>query len=242
MSLHRIFYFSSSLAVAATVGAQIVVIDDFDSGTFAWGADGGVEDTLSQTGTTIIGGRRDMTITSSAVYFVSVDKEAPDGPRSVFAFFDTEDGPGATTPGAIVTLDYSEPFNLDLSSHPSAAFQVNITAVDLDPSSADLAMSFTIYDGLGGQSKSETIHFRGAANYYFPLSQFSASGGGQPVSVASINRITFKVEFPDRATHMNLFTAISIDSITAVPEPSHYAMIVGLGLMGFGWWRRRPIA
>lgn len=239
MSLHRIFYFSSSLAVAATVGAQIVVIDSYnDELWFATKGPpldppGGV-DFFEQDGLTgTIGGQRKGTVTFSNAYFVFPY-------NNVLSFTDSKDREQPSAPGATLILDYDGPFSLDLSSHSAAAFQVGVSSLtDGYTDATAAAMKFTIYSG-SGQSESSTVRFTTPGDYRFPLSQFTSAGGGSPADVASINRITLAIEFPDRPP--DTYNTIIISSITAVPELEQGAMIVGLGLVGFGWWRRRPVA
>lgn len=113
---------------------------------------------------------------------------------------------------------------LNLNINPFTGFEIGEIYND---SSVEFSV---IFHSASGSAKTSSVHAGGAAyNLTLSLGSLATTGTFDPAHVTSIEF------FADPQLNGG---DVQLHSIELVPEPSTYAMIAGLGLMGFGLVRR----
>jgi PEP-CTERM motif len=200
---------------------QVVVIDNFNSGDFSESGPGGGTFEITGSSADIVGATRRVNIATLGSFSVSVGGGEFTAAGSV--------------PGAQVGLLYGTKNSLDLNldSIPNGGFWVNVLASSV-PQSA--SFRFSVSTG-NFSSVSPTVNIATPGNYFFAFSSFTPLVPNEDgADFKDIERINFS------GSMLGLGPAtITLGQITAspVPEPETYAMIAGIGLVGFGLWRRR---
>ncbi|MBN9689676.1 MAG: hypothetical protein J0M24_05505 [Verrucomicrobia bacterium] len=217
--------------VVLPVCAQVVVIDNFSVGDFL---DSGSQNSqiVTQSGldsADVLGGARSRRIQHAGfgyVWDVADNRMSVDLANSTtilsLAWGDLD------VSGSVPNEYVGTALGIDLEANNNQAFQLVVPRLIGGSVQGEIVVQTSSL----GESVTTPFTLNGPGTYTIPFSSLSGSA-----DLGNINGIF--LHFPDIVVPAGNTLNLEIGSFTMVPEPAEWAVAVGVGMLGWGVWRRR---